>query len=107
MSQTINWAGQSGRNYLYYIHRLTPFPTFKALPGNYIFAKEVSPNRWAPLYIGETEDFSCRFDNHHKMDACVRNGATAIHVRVNHEGALARRQEESDLVARWKPTCNG
>ena len=64
-TRSINWSGLAGRQYEY---RIYPLGTnFKAAPGNYIFAKETSPGRHLPIYIGETEDLSERFDSHHKM----------------------------------------
>lgn len=102
---TINWAGKSGRTYKYWIY---PIGTdFKAVPGNYIFTKEVSSGRYKPIYIGETGDLSERFDNHHKMPCVRTQGATHIHVHQSSGGPTERRLEEADLIARWQPVCNG
>ena len=102
---TIEWAGKSGRTYKYWIH---PIGTnFKAVPGNYIFAKETSPGRHMPIYIGETGDLSERFDNHHKMPCIRRQGATHIHVHTTSGGQAVRQREEADLIAKWRPICNG
>ena len=101
---TIEWPGKKGQSYTYYIF---PIDTnFDQNPGNYVFAKETSPRRWTPVYIGETSDLSERFDNHHKMPCIRRAGATHIHAHINRAGAQARRSEEADLVNRWKPQCN-
>ena len=63
-TRIIHWSGLSGRQYEY---RIYPLGTnFKAVPGNYIFAKETAQGRHSPIYIGETADLSERFDNHHK-----------------------------------------
>lgn len=102
---TIEWTGASGRTYKHWIYKLPP--NFKAEPGNYVFAREVSPGRWAPVYIGETADLSERFDAHHKAECIRRNGATHIHAHLNSKGKAARQAEEADLIARWKPSCNG
>jgi hypothetical protein len=102
---SIDWTGASGKKYRHWIYPLTT--SFKAMPGSYIFAKEISPRRWSPVYIGETINLSERFDNHHRM-ACVKeNGATHIHVHVNKGGQKARQAEEADLIKRWNPPCNG
>ena len=103
--KTIDWAGQSGRQYRYYIYPIGT--TFKAVPGNYIFTRETSPGRHRPIYIGETEDLSERFENHHKMPCIRREGATHIHVHQTDGGAAVRRQEEGDLIGKWNPSCNG
>jgi len=104
-ARTITWDGISGRENRYEI-----FPigrSFKALPGNYIFAKETSPGTFVPIYIGQTKNLSERFDDHHKMPCIKRNGATHIHVRINNGGENARLAEERDLIRRWNPRCNG
>ena len=101
----INWTGKSGLTYKYGIYRIGT--TFTAKPGNYVFAKETEPNRWSPIYVGETGDLSERFDNHHKM-ACIKlNGATHIHVHTSSSDVKVRRAEETDLINKWNPKCNG
>ena len=103
-TQTIQWPGQSGSEYKYWIY---PIGTgFKEVPGNYIFAKETRPNTWTPIYIGETGDLSERFDNHHKMPCIKRQGATHIHVHTSSANAAVRRTEETDLIIKWDPPCN-
>ncbi len=104
-TETILWPGRSGKQYKYFIYPLGT--SFSAVPGNYIFSKETSPNHYRPIYIGETSDLSERFDSHHKMACIKRNGATHIHVHQTNGGVAVRRAEESDLVSRWKPVCNG
>ncbi len=102
---TIEWAGASGQNYKYSIYPMGT--SFKALPGNYIFGKATSANKWRAIYVGETSDLSERFDSHHKMPCIKRNGATHIMVHVNNGGEQARRSEEADLLANRSPACNG
>lgn len=102
---TIQWDGRSGRTYKYWIYKIGT--TFEKAPGNYIFAKETKPNTFRPIYIGETEDLSERFDDHHKMPCIKQEGATHIHVHKNTGGETARQAEEADLVGRWNPICNG
>jgi hypothetical protein len=102
---TIDWTGQSGAAYRYHV-----YPTgtqFSAKPGNYCFAKEVSPGRYVPLYFGQTGNLSERFDSHHKMPCARAHGVTHIMAHLNESGEAARLREESDLVAKWKPACNG
>lgn len=48
-----------------------------------------------------------RFDNHHKMGCIKNNGATHIHAHLSAQDDATRRAEEADIVARWKPNCNG
>lgn len=101
---TINWPGNSGKQYKYWIYKLSR--NFAKEPGNYIFAIETEPGLWVPVYIGQTEDLSERFEDHHKAACISRNGATHIHANTNNS-KQARLAEESDLVARWNPPCNG
>lgn len=101
---TIDWPGQSGKKYKYWIYKVGH--PLKAEGGNYIFAKETSPNNFMPIYIGQTNDLDIRFDNHHKKDCINRAGATHIHAHLNPK-ERDRLDEETDLVAQWEPSCNG
>lgn len=106
MSRTINWKGQSGQTYKYTIYPIDPLPDFNAIAGNYAFAKETEPKTHKVLYFGETDNLSERFNNHHKWDECIRNGATHIHVHLS-GGKQARLAEERDLIGNYNPICNG
>lgn len=100
---TIQWPGKSGQTYKYFIYPIGH--DLKAEGGNYIFAKETSPNRFRPVYVGETGDLSTRFDNHHKAKCIGREGATHIHAHLNTDESN-RLGEEADIIARWNPPCN-
>jgi hypothetical protein len=100
----IDWPGQSGRSYRHWIYPLGSPLVAKA--GNYVFAKETTPGNWRPIYFGETKNLSERFDYHHKIECARGNGATHIHAHVNDGTEQQRRDEETDLVRRWKPVCN-
>jgi len=102
--ETIMWPGASGKEYKYWINPIET--TFKDIPGNYIFAKESSPGRWTPIYIGETGSLRDRLSNHDKMPCVKRHGGTHIHAHTSSGGKDARREEESDLLAKWDPPCN-
>lgn len=101
----IYWEGESGKEYLYWIHRIGTY--FADEPGNVIYAKEVEPESWTPLYIGQTSSLEKRLADDHQKEACAkRNGATHVHVHTNRTGESRRRAEEADLIAKWKPVCN-
>lgn len=100
----IVWEGQSGKTYSYWIHKIGT--VFKDTPGNYIFAKEVSPGRWKPIYIGQTSSLPDRLGSHEKEDCATRNGATHIHVHASLSNEDLRNSEEVDLIKRWSPICN-
>lgn len=101
----INWKGASGRTYGYWINPIGA--NFKNEPGNYIYAAKTQPGRWRPVYIGQTSSLAARLNGHEKEVCAVRNGATHIHAHTTPSGELSRREEESDLLARWNPACNG
>ena len=100
---TIQWPGASGETYKYWIY--SAGASLKAEGGNYIFARETSPGQFTPVYIGETSDLSERFDDHHKADCINSAGATHIHAHLNSK-KQNRLNEEGDLIAQWKPSCN-
>jgi hypothetical protein len=100
----INWIGKSGKKYQYLIYPLPP--NFKAVAGNYIFTKQNGSGNWVAVYVGQTEDLSERFDDHHKMPCIKRNSATHIHAHTN-SNKNDRLDEESDLIENYSPPCNG
>jgi len=102
---TIQWTGESGNTYKYWIHPIGA--PFKDAAGNYIFAKETEANRWRPIYIGQTGSLRDRLTSHEKEECARKNGATHIHAHTNDKGEQARLDEETDLVRKWNPACNG
>ncbi|HXG28617.1 MAG TPA: hypothetical protein VNJ47_07205 [Nevskiales bacterium] len=107
MSQPdIYWEGASGQKYGYWIHGFNT--AWKEASGNYIYAKETSPGsgRWVPIYIGQTKNLADRLADHEKEACARRNGATHIHAHVSSSDEAARKREEADLIAKWKPVCN-
>jgi hypothetical protein len=100
----IVWTGKSGNQYTYWIH---PIGTrFKDGPGNYIFAKEVRPGRWSPVYIGQTGSLKDRLASHEKEACAIRNGATHVHAHTGGPTEAVRCLEEKDLILNWQPPCN-
>ncbi|UCC73031.1 MAG: hypothetical protein JSV86_00245 [Gemmatimonadota bacterium] len=98
------WEGQSGKKYVYLVDGIDQ--QFQDIPGNYIYAKEASPDGWTPIYIGETgEGFGKRFAGHEKGPCIEENGATHIHTHYN-TSLEVRLAEESDLRDKWDPVCN-
>lgn len=102
--ETYSWQGRSGRMYTYYVHPIGT--TFKNVAGNYIYAKRNGFGGWTAQYIGQTDDLGSRLAYHPKEPCAKRNGATHIHAHANSDGELARKAEESDLIARHSPPCN-
>ncbi len=102
---TIHWSGESGKTYKYWIHPLNT--TFLAKPGNYIFSKKNASSKWVAIYVGQTQDLSSRFTNHHQEECVDGQGATHIHVHTNESGKQARLDEETDIRCNYNPHCNG
>jgi len=94
--RTIMWEGASGTEYKYWTYDIG-YNNFDPVPANYTFAKETKPKTHSPIYIGETEDISERFDYHHKIDCIKRNGATHIHAHKSSDNKNVRVAEEQDL----------
>lgn len=103
-SSSIHWPGQSGREYAYEIYPLDA--SFRALPGNYIYARQAEDGSWVPIYIAQTRDLHQRLEGHVRMEDAVANGATHLHAHYCSTGQAARCSEERDLIQRWKPVCN-
>ena len=97
------WTGESGTRYRYKIFRASK--KFEADAGNYIFAKKIE-GRWEPIYAGETEDLSTRFDNHHRKACIKRHRGAYIHVHIHNGDDQARRDEETDIRQKYDPPCN-
>lgn len=103
-TQTCTWTGYSGTKYQYGIYPIGT--SFVADPGNYIYAKLSGPGLWSAVYIGEAEDLSTRFDNHHAATCIGRNGATHIHVHLSSANRQVRLNEETDLRRSHSTPCN-
>ncbi|MBI3162526.1 MAG: GIY-YIG nuclease family protein [Chloroflexi bacterium] len=102
--ETVIYEGKSGKNYEYWIYPIDTL--FMDIPGNYVFAKETSPKRWRPIYIGQTSNLQNRLSNHEKEACAKRHGATHIHAHTSSYLESTRKAEESDLIAQYMPECN-
>lgn len=101
----INWEGKSGKKYGYWIHKIGT--VFKDEPGNYIYSKETEPTKCRPIYIGQTSSLRDRLADHEREACARRNGATHIHVHTTPGPETNRTLEETDLIEKWNPVCNG
>src|SRR5882724_8353550 len=99
-ARTINWKGQSGATYPFWIYpHGTKFPD--PCPGTYIHATEVSPHKWRPVYIGQTEDINVRLRDHEQRHCVDDAGASHIHVGIVKD-ERTRLQIEKDLILEWQ-----
>ena len=99
----IAWKGKSGIEYEYTACYLETGGEFFPGAANYVFAREVEPNKFVPVYIGETDDLSRLFDDHHMMRFIERHKATHICVRDSGRSEVERQQEKKDLLDYWRP----
>jgi hypothetical protein len=98
------WKGSSGKEYTYWIYELPA--NLPARPGNFIFVKaEGAP--WHPLYVGQAQDLSVRFDDHHEPIDRAISKATHIHVHSSSANEEERRREEDDLVRGFPQAQHG
>ncbi len=102
---TAIWRGQSGAEYTYWLYpRGTNFEG--VLAGNFILAKQTSPGRFNPIYIGEASNLNEGIADISKKNCINLNGATHLFVHVRNFDAVDRIAEMNDLVLRWTPVCN-
>ena len=99
---SVTLKGNSGRSYDFDVY---PWNTsFNAIGAVYSVLKRIGSN-FTILYIGQTNDLSERFDNHHKQACFDRNNKT--HIAIHAESSEPRRFTiETDLVRNYSPTCN-
>lgn len=98
------WTGQSGQKYRYTVYMFGT--AFGPGPANYIFAREVRPGKFLPLFIGQTHDLSESLDDHVALECVKQSRVTHIHVRHTDTREEVRRAERSDLISAWNPPCN-
>ena len=99
----VRWTGESGKGYDYEVYEIGT--NWNDVGGNYIFAKMVNGS-WSAVYIGQTSSFKDRLPSHPELPCVRRNGGTHIHAHTN-TNAQSRLDEETDLIRRHKPPCNG
>ena len=104
---TIIFTGKNGKKYEFDIYE---FGTkFKPLSAVYFITNRIkqSDNSYnhTRIYVGETDDLSTRFDNHHK-DNCFKKhkaNCTCIHLDNSEKSRL---EKEKDLIENYHPLCN-
>jgi hypothetical protein len=103
-SLQIYWKDKSGIRHRFWIYpRGTKFN--EPCPGIYIYARETSPHKWIPIYIGQTENVNVGLTDHEQQECVDRNGATHIHVSIV-TSEKSRLAITNDLIEQWKPVCN-
>jgi len=102
-SLLIYWKDKSRTSHRFWIYpRGTKFN--EPCPGIYIYARETSPHKWIPIYIGQTENVNVGLTDH-EQECVYRNGATHVHVTIV-TSEKSRLAITNDLIEQWKPVCN-
>jgi hypothetical protein len=103
---TITYKGKSKTDYTF---NLYPMDTsFSEIGAVYIVTKrEVKDDKGTHtlLYVGQAEDMSTRFNDHHKQDCFDKKGGNCIGVHQLSK-ASDRDTVEEDLIASLNPPCN-
>lgn len=68
--------------------------------------KSDSGHSHTPIYVGQTEDLSTRFDNHHKQACFDKHKKNSVCV-YGEEDEDTRLEIEQDLIDNYDPPCNG
>jgi predicted GIY-YIG superfamily endonuclease len=58
------------------------------------------------IYVGQTEDLSTRFDNHHKQECFDSHQKNCVCI-YNEQDEDTRLEIEQDLIENYDPPCNG
>jgi|SRR5579864_8060249 len=105
---TMACKGESGASYTFDVYPMDQ--NFRTVGGIYIITERYKNTQGEYkhrfIYIGQTEDFSSRFDDHHKADCFQQNNATCICTLVE-EDEENRFAIETDLIRQHAPPCNG
>ena len=103
-SPEIYWKDKSGIRHRFWIYpRGTKFN--KPCPGIYVYARETSPHKWIPIYIGQAENVNVRLTDQEQQERVDQHGATHIHVSIIAQ-EKSRLTIEKDLIQQWNPVCN-
>ena len=101
---TCDWIGENKIRYTYKV--LSPYVSWNAVPGNYIFVR-LAGRLWYALYIGETENLWKRLTpSHEKWRQALDHGMTHIHAHVSDPEKSVRMAEERNLIRAWYPPLN-
>ncbi|HTR26133.1 MAG TPA: GIY-YIG nuclease family protein [Terriglobales bacterium] len=105
---TVTLKGKSGQTYDFDVWAINQ--AFKAVAAVYAVTRRYqsanSGYSHDVIYIGQTEDLSTRFDDHHKADCFTKHKANCIctHLDDDEDSRLAK---EQDLIENYNPPCNG
>lgn len=105
---TVTFTGQSGTDYSFNVYPIAT--NFKAIGAVYFITRRTvktdGTGSHTRIYVGQTDDLSVRFDNHHKQDCFDENNANCICIYTE-EDEDTRLDIEKDLIDNYNPPCNG
>lgn len=99
---TCNWPLGNGETLEFKIYSFNT--NWNQVAGLYIFTY-FDGQYWRALYVGQTDDFSCRMPCHDRLDEAVRRGATHIHAATIPQAAK-RDNLEKMLIQHLQPPMN-
>jgi hypothetical protein len=101
------FRGKSGKDYQFTVYPLRT--KIRKIAGLYVVAdrshEDSSVYRHQALYVGQTEDLSQPFEEHHKAREFERHNANCICFHKE-ESEDSRIEIERDLIAGMHPICN-
>lgn len=102
----IDWRGQSGRRYGYWIYAADArFNEHR--PANYIFVRRTDDGAWLPLFVGQCGDLAMPLlEGHFQEHKIEQAGVTHVHIHFSSHDLHKRMAEEDDLRRRHNPPCN-
>ena len=105
--RTLTLKGRSGEKYEFNVYPIDA--SFKAVGAVYAVTRRYKDSEGGYkhdiLYVGETEDLSTRFQNHHKADCFKQHNANCICTHRD-DDLDSHVTKEDDLIEQYKPDCN-
>lgn len=103
----VKWTGSSGQVYRFKVYPLGA--RLHNVSGLYVITRRRhNPEggfRHLPLYVGQTEDVSQPFGQHHKAVQFKQRGANCICLQAD-DSEDSRLAKERDLIGAMHPACN-
>ena len=104
-----DWTGSSGTVYQFQLDAIGSI-SYYAIPGVYIFSRDLGGGRHAAIYVGETDSLFRRLGSelraHHALAAIRLRGATHINTLRADGDRSYRLYVETDLRKGLNPPCN-
>lgn len=110
---TMTLQGASGKSYLFTLFEYSSFnqlhDAFRPLQALYVFSKRYFSEgafTHSLIYLGQTNDLSTRFNNHHKETEIGEHYGNCIWIHVCNGTDQQREEAERDLLDAYDFVCN-